>query len=132
MMDWFKCIQAYNLSHIMLFAPEPKLQAYGLGWGRGGVLAEDFYAATFLRMHAAYVRGDYEAAWAEEKWKFSAEAVFNSFPGAPKRMVYQQLAGINMGQPRLPAAPFIPSQAPDLFARLQAVNFFNNTIPPTF
>ena len=54
----------------VLFAPEPKLQGFALqNPYNGAVLAEDFYAPTYLRMRAAYVAGNAAAALAEQHWK---------------------------------------------------------------
>ena len=47
--DWFKMVTKYNATRALLFAPEPKLASFSLGMGRGVVLAEDFYAGTYLR-----------------------------------------------------------------------------------
>jgi N-acetylneuraminate lyase len=47
--DWFLSVNAFNDTYALLLAPEPKLQWFGLGLGRGVVLAEDFYAPTYLR-----------------------------------------------------------------------------------
>lgn len=131
LLDWFHCVQRFNTTRALFFAPEPKLQAYGLGWGRGAVLAEDFYAATFLRMHNAYVSGDRSAAWREQEWKYRAEDVFSAFGGAAaKREVYKRMCSVDMGPPRLPSIPFDPAQSAALLQRLDAVDFFNRTQPP--
>jgi N-acetylneuraminate lyase len=47
--DWFLSVNAFNSTYALLFAPEPKLQSFALGFGRGTVLAEDFYAPTYIR-----------------------------------------------------------------------------------
>ncbi len=47
--DWFLSVNAFNSSYALLLAPEPKLQWFGLGFGRGAILAEDFYAPTYIR-----------------------------------------------------------------------------------
>lgn len=72
-LDWMNIVNSYNDTHVLMFAPEPKLQSFSIGmsltplkhvfcdnlWllgiGRGTVLAEDFYAPTYLRMHRAFV-----------------------------------------------------------------------------
>lgn len=45
----FLTVNAFNNTHALLFAPEPKLQSFATGIGRGAILAEDFYAPTYLR-----------------------------------------------------------------------------------
>lgn len=55
-LDWFKTISTFNDTHVCMFAPEPKVQSFGLGLGRGAVLAEDFYAPTYLRMANHFLR----------------------------------------------------------------------------
>ena len=35
MQDWFKSVRDFNDSHALLFAPEPKLQSFAIGLGRG-------------------------------------------------------------------------------------------------
>ena len=63
----------------ILFAPEPKLQGFALQTPyAGAVLAEDFYAPTYIRMRSAYDAGDAAAAIAEQNWKQSlAEPIFS-------------------------------------------------------
>ena len=57
MADWFKIVNTYNTTKALLFAPEPKLASFSLGRGRGVVLAEDFYAPTYVRMLNHYFKG---------------------------------------------------------------------------
>jgi len=38
-LDWYNMVQKYNETHVLMFAPEPKLQSFALGLGRGAVLA---------------------------------------------------------------------------------------------
>ncbi len=129
--DWFFSVQEFNRSHALLFAPEPKMASFALGPGRGVVLAEDFYAPTFLRMYEAWLRGDQAAAAEEQAWKFRAEQVLGSFGGtAAKRVLYEQFpltrGVVDLGPSRLPRAPFEKSKA-DLFAALDGVDFWNRT-----
>ena len=53
----------------MLWAPEPKLQSFAFP-GRGTILAESFYAGTFLRMWDTFNKHDMAASRAEMKWKY--------------------------------------------------------------
>ena len=129
--DWFFSVREFNHSHALLFAPEPKMASFALGRGRGVVLAEDFYAPTFIRMYQAWLRGDQAAAADEQAWKFHSDQVFNSFGGsAAKRVLYEQFpltrGVVDMGPARLPRAPFEKSKA-DLFAALDGVDFWNRT-----
>lgn len=75
MNDWFSTVSTYNNSHALMFAPEPKLQSFAVGMGRGTVLAQDFFAPTYLRMHSHFLQGDLPAAQAEQQWKFDVSAV---------------------------------------------------------
>ena len=62
----------YNSTRALLFAPEPKLASFALGQGRGTILAEDFYAPTYLRMRCAYDQGRFADARAEQAFKLAA------------------------------------------------------------
>lgn len=53
MTDWLELVTNYNDTHALLFAPEPKMQSFAIGLGRGAVLAEDFFGPTYIRMRAA-------------------------------------------------------------------------------
>ena len=116
----------------ILFAPEPKLQGFALQtpWA-GAVLAEDFYAPTYLRMRGAYEAGDAAGAIAEQNWKqVSAEGVFGAFGGtAAKRRTYLKSCGVDMGPARAPATSFDESQWPDLDAALDAIGFWDQAPP---
>jgi N-acetylneuraminate lyase len=133
--DWFFSVQGYNHSHVLLFAPEPKMASFALGRGRGVVLAEDFYAPSFLRMYASWLRGDSAAAFKEQAWKFQSEEVFRRFGGsAAKRLLYGTSfpitrGKVDLGPPRLPAAPFDASRRDALIEALSGVNFWNETSP---
>lgn len=110
-----------------LFAPEPKLAGIALG-AKGVVLAESFYAPTWLRMcHAAKV-DNWVAARAEQKWKHDVMRVFAAYPSA-ERVVYRKLIGVDMGPPRLPQMPFPEAQYDSLIAELDSFSFFNQTVP---
>lgn len=121
-----------NSSSTILFAPEPKLQGFALQspWA-GAVLAEDFYAPTYLRMRAAYEKGDHAAAIAEQNWKlYSAEAVFNKYGGtAAKRASYQKSCNVKMGNNRSPGLPFNDTLYDALVADLDAIGFWTQAPP---
>ena len=51
-------MRRFNSTHSLLFAPEPKLASFSLAPGHGVILAEDYFAQTYVRMRAAYLRGD--------------------------------------------------------------------------
>eukprot|EP00946_MAST-07B_sp_MAST-7B-sp1_P003638 g3638.t1 len=132
--DWFFSVNGFNHSHALLFAPEPKMASFALGRGRGVVLAEDFYAPTFLRMYNAWLNGDTAAASGEQAWKFHADQVLRRFGGtAAKRLLYEEfsLTGgkVDMGPARLPGAPFDESRRAALMNALDGVDFWNKTSP---
>lgn len=128
--DWFASVQKFNKTHALLFAPEPKLASFSLGPGRGVVLAEDFYAPTYLNMRKLYYASFnlQDAASAEQQWKYDAEAIFGKYGGtAAKRMVYEKFIGLDMGDSRRPLLPFL-GEKDELFNELEAIGFFNHTI----
>ena len=127
--DWFKMVNKYNTSRALLFAPEPKLASFSLGMGRGVVLAEDFYAGTYLRMHNAWLNGDTSTAIAEQAWKYTSEAVFNRYAGTPKRRCYERfnLTRLDMGDGRLPQGCFDPSMQDKLFEELDGIGFWEKS-----
>ena len=134
--DWFASIRQFNKTHALLFAPEPKIASFSLGPGRGVVLAEDFYAPTYLNMQKLYYNnggGDGEkynsqvAASIEQEWKYKAEGIFGKYGGtAAKRMVYEKFIGFDMGPSRRPLLPFVGDKN-DLFNELDSIGFFNHT-----
>jgi len=109
------------------FAPEPKLAGVALG-AKGVVLAESFYAPTWLRTCHAAKANNWPAARAEQKWKHDVNAVFAAYPSA-ERAVYVKLIGVDMAPPRLPSLPFPEEQYDSLISQLDAFGFFNQTIP---
>ena len=116
----------------ILFAPEPKLQAFALQEPfAGAVLAEDFYAPTFLRMRQAYEAGDAAAALREQNWKLhGAEPVFAKYGGTPaKRATYRKTCGVDMGCNRSPGKCFNESNYAALVAELQQVGFWDQAPP---
>ena len=126
--DWFKLTQLYNDTRALLFAPEPKLASFSLGMGKGVVLAEDFYAPTYIRMRNAWLRGDLVSAAKEQAWKYSAEAVFGNYQNTPKRRVYEKfnLTQLDMGPGRLPQQCWDDNQE-KLFHDLATVDFWKLT-----
>jgi N-acetylneuraminate lyase len=125
--DWFKMVSKYNTTRALLFAPEPKLASFSLGMGRGVVLAEDFYAPTYLRMRSAWMRGDAAGANEEQAWKYASEAVFRSYQGNSKRRVYERfdLTQLDMGDGRLPQQPFdVNGMQAKLFSDLDKIDFW--------
>jgi N-acetylneuraminate lyase len=115
----------------ILFAPEPKLQAFAMQSPyAGAVLAEDFYAPTYLRMRAAFDKGDMQAAIEEQNWKFATDAIFSAFGGtAAKRVSYFKSCGVWMGDNRSPGKPFNMSLYFDLIKNLTAVDFWEQKKP---
>jgi N-acetylneuraminate lyase len=123
--DWFSLVQSFNSSRALLPAPEPKMQWFGLGMGRGTVLAEDFFAPTYLRMYSHYFMGDMKAAWAEQTFKMAASPVFGKYGGAAAEcVIYCKLDGFNIGSGRLSQLLFDELQYDALVADLEAVGFF--------
>jgi N-acetylneuraminate lyase len=128
--DWFKMVTKYNSTRALLFAPEPKLASFSLGMGRGVVLAEDFYAPTYIRMRNAWLNGDTAAANKEQAWKYTSEAVFNSYEGTPKRRTYERfnLTQLDMGDGRLPKQCFdVKTKQTQLFSDLEAIGFWEKS-----
>jgi len=115
----------------ILFAPEPKLQGFALQTPyAGAVLAEDFYAPTYLRMRKHYDAGDAEAAIKEQNWKYSVDAVFSKYGGTPaKRASYRKTCGVEMGDGRLPVLPFNESNYDAMVEELEALGFWDQEPP---
>ena len=132
--DWFDLVQNWNTTRALLFAPEPKLASFGLGLGRGTVLAEDFFAPTYLRMRLAHLRVDQTAAASEQQFKLSAMAIISKYGGAAaERALYRSFAlttGFDFGPPRLPKLPFDSSKYSALVAELANIGFWKQLTPP--
>eukprot|EP00049_Salpingoeca_infusionum_P016495 m.338344 g.338344 ORF g.338344 m.338344 type:complete len:348 (-) comp16084_c0_seq10:328-1371(-) len=129
-LDWFNSVQAFNSSHVLMFAPEPKIQSFSLGVGRGTVLAEDFYAPTYSRMLLNYLRNDHQAAQLEQQWKYKVMAIFGKYGGGvAERALYRKIAGVDLGPRRLPTSAFNESFYMPMLDDLAAVGFFNQSIP---
>ena len=127
--DWFNLVRTFNESASLMFAPEPKMASFPFT-GRGVVLAEDFYAPTFIRMYQGWLNGDDQVAYEEQAWKYSAEKVFGTYGGtSAKRLLYEKFpitgaGGVNMGPGRLPKKCFNPAEHTALFEALQDVDFW--------
>ena len=110
----------------LMFAPEPKLAGVGLG-ARGVVLAESFFAPTWLRMCHAVLANNWAAARAEQQWKMRIADIFSSFAGDGERTVYRATIGVDMGPPRAPSTPLAEGDYSALIAQLRAAGFFNQS-----
>eukprot|EP01147_Barroeca_monosierra_P000342 gene342-7846_t len=127
-LDWFHIVQKYNSSHVLMFAPEPKLQSFALGLGRGAILAEDFFAPTFIRMQRHFVLNNHTAAQQEQLWKYQVMNIFSSFGGGlAEREIYKHINGVDLGPRRLPTGVFNPQNYKPLIHSLEDIGFFNQT-----
>lgn len=127
--DYLTCVSLYGARFRFMFAPEPKLAGIPLG-GDSVILAEDFFAPSWLRMSRAYAAGDLAAAQKEQLWKLDVANVFGGFGGGyAERYVYRQLLGVDLGPARLPGQPLSSGDVQNLFAQLEQLNFFNLTQP---
>ena len=118
----------------LLFAPEPKLAGVALG-AQGVVLAESFFARSWLRMCNFVKAGSWDLARAEQSAKMRIISIFAGFAGFDaERTVYRRLIGLDMGPPRLPLLPLSNADSLVLFAQLNAAGFFStfqgDTPPP--
>ncbi|EGD82430.1 hypothetical protein PTSG_03075 [Salpingoeca rosetta] len=127
-LDWYNIVQKYNSSHVLMFAPEPKLQSFALGLGRGTVLAEDFFAPTYIRMQRHYALNNHGAAQQEQAWKYKAMSVFGENGGGlAEREVYKHINGVDLGPRRRPTGTFDPNNFKPLIQGLDSIGFFNQT-----
>jgi len=133
--DWFHLVQKYNTTRALLFAPEPKLSSFVLGLGRGTVLAEDFFAPTYLRMHQNFLRHNFAGARAEQAFKLAAFGVISKYGGAAaERALYRKFPltkGFDFGPGRLPQQAFDEANWAPLEAGLDALGFWKTLAPPT-
>lgn len=129
--DWFNLVATYNTTKALLFAPEPKLASFGLGIGRGTVLAEDFFAGTYRRMKQSFFSSSSAStnATLEQAWKLAAGAVFGQYGGgSAERTVYGRFphtCELDLGPPRLPSKPITQEQKKELFKALDSIDFWN-------
>lgn len=132
--DYATLVQMYknNNALALLFAPEPKLAGIALG-AKGFILAESFFAPTFLRMcHAVMnsTESNFGNAQIEQQWKTNIANIFSSFSGDAERTIYRQKIGMDLGPPRLPDLPLSESDYESLITQLNQYNFFNQVTPP--
>lgn len=134
--DWFDLVQTFNTTRALMFAPEPKLAHFGLGSGRGVILAEDFFAPTYLRMRAAYLARDHDHAAREQAFKFAASAVIHKYGGTEaERALYRAFPltpDFQYGPPRLPKLPFQETNWAALHKELAALGFWDSLAPPHY
>lgn len=130
--DYIHCTKVFGNSLRLLWAPEPKLQAIPLG-AQGVILAESFYAGTWLRMCHAASNGNWRAAYQEQHWKRNIDSIMGQYGGgAAKRALFNYTAKIDIGPARPPSSDSVPitaSQYTSLIAALTSAGFFNQTIP---
>ena len=104
-----------------------------LGTGRGTILAEDFFAATYVSMQRKFDAGDLAGARDEQDFKLQASAILSKYGGAAaERALYRRfpLMNFDFGPPRLPARPFGESNWPKLEAELEAIGFWKQLWQP--
>jgi len=137
--DFSALVEAYGPAsskpYSLLFAPEPKLAGLALG-AQSSVLAESFFARSWLRMCHAFLSGDMAAARAEQARKMRIVAIFAAQPPGvdAERTVYRRLIGVDMGPPRAPSLPLSDTDYEALMASLDGEAFFTEfqgvTPPP--
>jgi len=129
--DFLKLVTTWPTGYYWMWANEPKLQSLPYA-GLGSILAESFYAGTYLRMWSAFNNGNINGAVTEQNWKYKVEDAFNKYGSNAKRWVYRRLCNVDMGLPRLPSSQqaFDPVQYNNMIQELSALGFFNQTIPP--
>jgi len=136
--DFLNCVTDPNLKDmVFMWAPEPKLQSFAFP-GKGTILAESFYAGTFLRMWDQFNRGNLAGARQEQQWKSKIEGIFGQYGSlggtnvdVAKRAVYSAYPGCGIGLPRSPASS-VPMPADTFNSMIQALTaagFFNQTYP---
>lgn len=124
--DFLNCTTTLGGRFAMLWAPEPKLTSLALD-SQGAVLAEDFYAQTYIKMSAAFASGDMAGARREQMWKESVMAVFRRYGGGfAERYVYPEWAGVDLGPPRPPGLPLAQSSVDSMLSELKALDFFHH------
>lgn len=141
-MDWFESCTTYSLTEndndtisvtnklAMLYAPEPKLQCFANCMGKGTVLAEDFYAPTFLCMKQAYDNHNAKDAFYQEQWKYNMSKVFGKYGGGvAKKCAYSKFKyPVHFGPPRPPQLPiqyYTSGGCDQVIQELESVGFFN-------
>ena len=132
--DWFEAVRRFNSTHSLLFAPEPKLASFSLAPGHGVILAEDYFAQTYARMRAAYLRGDAAAAAEEQEWKRNVSEAIGAAGSAAGRTLYRKFPltshlGDPLGPPRLPQRPLSDESWRALQPKLDALDFWKRAAP---
>ena len=131
--DWLALVEQFNDTRALMFAPEPKLASFAVGAGRGTILAEDFFAQTYLRMRTAFLTGDLAAARREQTFKLKASAVLSKYGGpAAERALYRRFtitSGFDYGPGRLPLKPFDEALWPELDKELDNLGFWDQLVP---
>lgn len=126
--DYLKCMQAYGTKYNFIWAPEPKLTGLVLG-ARGAVLAEPFFAATWLRMKAAFQKGDLETARKEQMWKLTMGSL-SPYGGVASDKAIMRMLGADVGLAmRLPEVGLTSAEYQNLSTILHGAGFFNGTFP---
>jgi len=138
--DFLNCVMDENMKDIIfMWAPEPKLQSFAFP-GLGTILAESYYAGTFLRMWNQFNQGTHAAAREEQQWKQQVENIFSKYGSmggtsqlVAKRAIYTALCGseCDIGLPRSPESrvPLPQAVYRELVAALTDVGFFNQSYP---
>jgi N-acetylneuraminate lyase len=128
--DFLRLVTDYPTNYYWMWANEPKIQSLPYT-GYGSILAESFYAGTYLRMWSAFNNDDMKGTINEQNWKYKVEDIFSKYGSNSKRWVYRQLCNVDMGLPRLPSSqqPFDSVQYQSFIQELTAVGFFNQTYP---
>ena len=141
-MDWFESCTTYSLTEsdnntdsvtnklALLYAPEPKLQCFANCMGKGTVLAEDFFAPTFLCMKKAYQDDDAKGAFYQEQWKYNISKIFGKYGGqVAEKCVYSKFTyPVTFGPPRPPQLPisyYTSGGCDDVNKELESVGFFD-------
>jgi N-acetylneuraminate lyase len=130
--DYMQCVEKHGHRIGMLWAPEPKLQAAPALGAQGVILAESFYAPTWLRMCHHVLANNFTDAMREQNWKYTADAVFSKHGGtAAKRALYNIMAGVDIGPDRPPhyQPVLTAAQRKALAADLEGVGWFSQHIP---
>jgi len=129
--DYFSIVTQYGDRLQFMWAPEPKLGAILLG-ARGVILAESFYAGTWLRMCHHALAGNWTGAHLEQQWKYNVDTIFGMHGGTnAKRAVYRRTGGVDIGPERPPHTytPMTDAVYDSLVSQLTAAGFFDQQIP---
>ena len=93
---------------------------------RSAILAEDFYAQTWIRMLDAFEKGNMAEARRQQLWKYSVMDIFSKYGGgAAERTIYRHLLGVDLGPPRHPQTAISEQQYQQMVQELEGVKFFD-------